>query len=134
MKLFLSILMFFLLSSLVIAAQTEDFEKILEDIDLSELPKVLKFLLGKPLMNVEITDTEEVYGFKIRGNKITDFVEGGIEDPNYIIKLNNETLDIILYADNPMFIAGDLFTGEKIMIEPQKFGSKIKFTILNWFI
>ena len=126
--------MVFLLSSLVFATQSDDFEQTLKDIDLSQLPKVLKFLLGKPMMNVEVTDTNQTYGFKINGNKITDFVEGGIDSPNYIIKLDNSAINEILYADDPMNKAGDLFSENKIIIEPQTVGGKIKFKILGWFI
>ena len=134
MKKILCFLMVFLLSSLVLATQSEDFEETLKDIDLSELPKVLKFLLGKPKMNVEVTDTNETYGFKVNKNKITDFIEGSIDSPNYLIKLDNSTLDQILYADNPLSLSGDLYSEGSIVIEPQTIGGKIKFKIISWFI
>ena len=130
----ITLLLILLLIPFAYANEAEDVEGILDKVDLSELPGTLKFLLGKPLINIEITDTETVYGFKIDGEIITDFVNKGVEKPNYLIKLDNSTLNELLYADDPMNKATDFYSEGDIVIEPKTFGSKIKFKIASWFM
>ena len=107
----------------------------LDKIDLGKAPKALRFILGKPKINVEING--EVYGFKIAGNKITDFVEGGLEKPHYIVFISEDALDEIAAADDFAAKAEELYLTGKIKIEPQRTGAKIKFwfakKMVKWF-
>lgn len=105
----------------------------LDKIDLSQAPKALKFLLGKPKMNIVIANldgTESTYGFKIGGNKITDFKAGGLEKPHYIITISEESILEIAFAEDPGAKATELYLSEEIAVKPQTLGSKIKY----WFV
>ncbi|MEE9525096.1 MAG: hypothetical protein V3V78_00635 [Candidatus Woesearchaeota archaeon] len=125
-----------LLCSFIVYAEEVDFEldeigslikENIDSIDLSGAPKMLKWVLGKPKINVEINGY--TYGFKITGNKIGEFTEGGLEKPHYIIKISETVLRDIANSEDPMSAVGEAYKNGDITVEPQKLGSKIKF----WF-
>ena len=109
----------------------------LDKIDLSKAPGTLKFLLGKPRMNVELTlNSGKVltYGFRINKEKITDFAPGGVEKPAYIVKLNEATLNKLINADDVGGKAAELYETGEIIIEPVKIIAKIKFGLAKFFM
>ena len=109
----------------------------LDKIDLSQAPKALKFLLGKPKINIVLANldgTESTYGFKIGGNKITDFKVGGLDKPHYIIRISEETIVNIVESEDPAGMATESYKNGDIVIEPQRFGSKIKFWFASKFL
>ncbi len=113
------------------AARSKLIQENLDEVNLEQLPKTLKFLLGKPKINIEVNG--EVYGFKITGNKIEDFIEGGIKNPHYIIFIPEETLEEIVASDNIVGTVEAAYLDGKITIEPQSPGAKIKFWFINLF-
>ena len=116
----------------------EDLEKQirenLDNINLEDVPGTLKFLLGKPRINIEIKNNDtskDIYGFRIAKSKIQDFKPGGLENPHYIIIIPKKSLDDIINAEDPMAKAEELYLSKDIIIEPQKFGAKIKYWFMN---
>ena len=69
----------------------------------------------------------------IKENKIQEFRRGTIEDPAYIVKVNEETINKILESPNPLRDVQKLYLQGEIVVEPQKFTSKIKFKIAKLF-
>ncbi|MBR9691317.1 hypothetical protein GOV06_00880 [Candidatus Woesearchaeota archaeon] len=104
----------------------------LDDIDLEEAPKILKFILGKPKINIEVNGN--VYGFKIAGNQIKDFVEGGLDNPHYKIFISENALSEITNAEDRSAKIEELYINGDIKIEPQRIGAKIKFWLAKRFI
>ena len=108
----------------------------LDKINLNEAPGVLRFILGKPKVNVEVNGA--VYGFKIVGKRVKDFVEGGLDKPHYIIRLSEESVNEITESEDIMGKIEELYLNGEIVVEPQRVGAKIKFWFLEkfmgWFI
>ena len=107
----------------------------LDKVNLSEVPGILRFILGKPKINIEVDG--QVYGFKIAGEKIQDFVEGGLENPNYLIILPEEALDEIIASGDVIGKVTELYKEGVIVVKPQTIGAKIKFwfakNLSGWF-
>jgi hypothetical protein len=140
-KVIVLLLVFVLISSFVHgqAGVPKELKQNIENIDLENLPGILRFILGKNKINVEIDDDGEksVFGFKIAGNQVKDFEEGGLDNPHYIIKTSMDAVGEVLNSEDPLNTAGGLYESGDIVIEPQKVGSKIKFWFLEklvgWF-
>jgi hypothetical protein len=116
--------------------KTEIIKNNLDKIDLGKAPGALRFLLGKPKINIEVKNidgTTDIYGFKIAGNKIQEFVEGGLDKPHYIIKMPVEAIQEIAGAENSVAKIGELYNSGTIVIEPQSTGAKIKFWLAKKF-
>ena len=142
MKKILLILAILLLSFSLVNAQKDQIdeyssllEQNLDQIDLTETPGIFKFLLGKPKIDFHLNLKDEtlIYGFQIKENKIQEFRRGTIENPDYIISADEETINKILESKNPMKDVQKLYLQKKIKIEPQKFTSKAKFKIAQLF-
>jgi hypothetical protein len=125
-----------LMLSCVVYAVESDFEmeevgglikENLDNIDLGNAPKILKFVLGKPKINIEVNGY--VYGFKIAGNSIKEFTEGGLEKPHYKIFVAEDVLRELVDSEDPAAAVGEAYKNGDIKIEPQRMGAKIKF----WF-
>jgi hypothetical protein len=104
----------------------------LDKVDLSDAPRALRFVLGKPKVNIEVNG--DVYGFKLAGNKVKDFVVGGIENPHYLIKIPPESIEKIVASEDPASTVGELYLAGEIVVEPQRLGAKIKFWIAKKFM
>jgi len=133
------VLAFLLISSVSYAFESiseEEIRDIVQQVDLNSLPAVVKFILGKPKINIEVSDNEitETYGFIIVNNEVVDFNVGGIENPNYLIKVNYDVMEDIVNADNPMVKVEEYYLSKDMVIEPQTLGSKILFGIAKLFI
>ncbi|MBW2997097.1 hypothetical protein KY349_02015 [Candidatus Woesearchaeota archaeon] len=117
------------------AERSETIKNNLDEVNLDQVPGMLKFLLGKPKINIEVNG--EVYGFKIAGNRIKDFVEGGIKNPHYIIFIPEDVLNEVVNSDDIPGAVEDAYSSGRITIEPQMTGAKIKFwfaeRLLDWF-
>ena len=104
----------------------------LDNIDLGKLPKMLRFVLGKPKINVEVNGY--VYGFKIAGNTIKEFTEGGLEKPHYKVFVAENILRELVDSEDPSSAVGEAYKNGDITIEPQRVGAKIKFWIAKKFM
>ncbi|MBW2963641.1 hypothetical protein KY306_02615 [Candidatus Woesearchaeota archaeon] len=114
------------------AQRSQLIQENLDQVNLEDLPGALKFLLGKPKINIQVNG--ETYGFKITGNKIEDFIEGGLDKPHYIVYIPEEVLEEIVNSDNIVNTVETAYLEGKITIEPQTVGAKIKFWLANLFI
>ncbi len=108
-----------------------EIEEHLDDVDLSELPKVLKFILGKPRINIDVDG--EVYGFVVAGNRVKDFVKGGLKDPNYVVYLSEEELEEIINSEDISTKLGEMYTKDLIKIEAKNYGGKVKYYLARKF-
>ncbi|MBW3015784.1 hypothetical protein KY330_05145 [Candidatus Woesearchaeota archaeon] len=108
----------------------------LEKIDLSTAPKSLKFILGKPKVNIIIKENGDfaVYGFEVTGERITGFAEGGIEKPNYEITVSKDALTKLINSKDPATTLEELYLDGKVTVEAKTFGSKIKLWIAKMFM
>ena len=65
------------------------------------------------------------------------FTTGGIEDPQYIIELTEASVKEIGSSEDPFAKISELYQQGEITIQPQTFGSKLKFGLVNklmkWF-
>lgn len=144
-----SLLLIVLVASMVIAAQPanlDDFKELrqeqkkiviaqlikdnLNQVDLSELPGTLRFILGKPRINIVMKNkdgSEFVYGFRIMKENIEEFKEGGLEKPNYLITIKEEHVFGIIGSDDYAGEIQQLYLDGDMTVEPQTFGSKVKF-------
>jgi hypothetical protein len=135
-------LMTMLLAMITIAqeekAQENTIESVLSEIDLTNLPGSVKFILGKPNINVNVIDVEskikQTYGFKIGENKIKEFKDEAIDNPNFIIALKEDVFDNVVNSVDPMKEIKELYANKDISIEAVTLGSKIKLAIVNFFI
>ena len=140
-KVIVLFLVFVLISSFVNGqvGVPKELKQNIENINLENLPGILRFVLGKNKINVEIDDEGEksVFGFKIAGNQVKDFTEGGLDNPHYIIKTSMDSVQEVLNSNDPLNTAGELYEQGDIVIEPQQVGAKIKFWFLgklvDWF-
>lgn len=139
-RFFIGLLLIFVVVTSLVYAQGNERAKLiknnLDKINLEEAPGVLRFLLGKPKINIEVNG--DVYGFKIAGNRVKDFVEGGLDKPHYIIRLSEESVNEIVNSEDIMGKIEELYLNGEIIVEPQRVGAKIKFWFFNklkgWFI
>ncbi len=103
-----------------------------EDVDLSGIPTVFRFLLGEPEINVQVNmidGTENVYGFVIEDDRITGFNQGGYEDASYIIIVDEEDLLELGESGDPEGDIEELYDSGEIVIEPQTFFGNV----VGWF-
>ena len=110
--------------------RSERIQATLDRINLSDTPG--RFILGNPKINMEVLEQDgsiSVYGFRIKGDKAGEYVEGGHEKPHYIATLTAETLDVILDAEEPEPVMGELHEAGEIELEPQTVGAKMR----SWF-
>ncbi|MBW2996021.1 hypothetical protein KY332_01840 [Candidatus Woesearchaeota archaeon] len=104
----------------------------LDSIDLGKAPKALKWVLGKPKINIEVNG--HVYGFKIAGNTIKEFTEGGLDNPHYKIFIAENVLRDIFDSEDPASAVGEAYKNGDIKVEPQRLGAKIKFWVAKKFM
>lgn len=112
----------------------------LDEFDLSQAPSVLKFVLGKPKINVIVEmANEDIYkfGFVVVDDKIADFVEEGHEQPNYSVIITENTLLWIANSENSQQAASDAYIDGYIVVTAHSFGSKVKLGVFGklykWF-
>jgi hypothetical protein len=112
----------------------------LDQVDLSQAPSVLKFVLGKPKINtiVEMVDGEVYkFGFVVVDDEIADFVDDGHEEPNYSVIITEQTLLWIANSEDPQQAASDAYIDEFIVVKAHSFGSKVKLSVFGklykWF-
>ncbi|MFC1691203.1 hypothetical protein ACFL0W_03395 [Nanoarchaeota archaeon] len=108
----------------------------LDNVDLENVPKVVRFILGKPKINIELKlndGSTKTFGFKIAGNRIKDFQPGGLDKPHYIIEIKENSLKKIIASKDPAAKTGELYETGEIEIKPQKVGSKVKYFVANKF-
>lgn len=112
----------------------------LDKVDLSQTPKALRFVLGKPKINIVVKmnkGEDYVFGFLIRDNKVQGFQENGLEKPNYTITTSEDVLVKIAKSEDQNKAATDAFNNGEITVKANKFFSKVKLGIakklFGWF-
>ncbi len=119
---------------------SENMDSIIEEnvnqIDLGELPWIVKFLVGKPEFNIIIkmnSNEKKVYGLKVNEERKVDLNLEGYEKPDYIVHIDEDSLIEIGLAEDSEEKVNELYNSGKIVIEPQKFKGKFLFKIASWF-
>ncbi|RMF54975.1 hypothetical protein D6745_03505 [Candidatus Woesearchaeota archaeon] len=122
-----------LFTGLAIADDLEDTIKgNLNKIDLSQAPGIFRFLLGSPKVNLEVTRENgsiSVFGFVIKNSAVQEFKAGGVEKPDYIIKIHEKHM-----TEKALNTLPELYSSGEIQIVPKTFFSKIKLRIVKLFI
>jgi hypothetical protein len=101
----------------------------LDVISMENAPGVLRFLLGKPYANLLVD--EYVFGFAVEDGAVAGFYEHGLEDPNYLILMTEDSLDKIIDGAD----AGEMYQTGEIIVQAETIGAKIKLwfaNIWNW--
>jgi len=112
----------------------------LDKVNLSQVPGVLRFVLGKPKINVVVKmnkGEDYVFGFLIRDNKVQGFQENGLDKPNYTITTSEDVLVKIANSEDQNKAATDAFNNGEITLKANKFFSKVKLGVakrlFKWF-
>ncbi|MBT4540830.1 hypothetical protein HOC35_04925 [Candidatus Woesearchaeota archaeon] len=112
----------------------------LDEVDLSQAPGVLKFVLGKPKINTVIEmNNDEIYtfGFLVADDEITDFIEEGHEEPNYTVTITENTLIWIANSEDPNQAATDAYKEGYIVVTAHSIVNKVKLGVVGklfkWF-
>jgi uncharacterized protein YcgL (UPF0745 family) len=112
----------------------------LDKVNLSQVPGVLRFVLGKPKINVVVKmnkGEDYVFGFLIRDNKVQGFQENGLDKPNYTITTSEDVLVKIANSEDQNKAATDAFNNGEITVKANKFFSKVKLGVakrlFKWF-
>lgn len=139
-KLLALLISMIIMSSMACAITADEIENNLDNVDLSKIPGSLKFILGKPYINLELADensTASTYGFKLAKENIEEFKDGGYEKPSYLVKTSEEVFNEIFEADDETAKIQELYNNGRIEIIPQKFFARLKMGIaeklLAWF-
>lgn len=98
-----------------------------------QVPGLIVALVGGERINLHITAQEEtvIYGFVLKGAKIKDYQEGGIEDPTLEVFTSMETIDAIRTAENPQKRAVRALNSDEITYRTTGIVNRIKFGVMT---
>lgn len=100
---------------------------------IGEISRTTSFLIGGADIEIIVEgENNLLFDVELTKGNVTDFVkdEGKIS-PNYIIRIDNENAKDVLLSTNPRAMIIEAYKNDKLKIEPQTFGAKIKYFFVD---
>lgn len=101
-----------------------------------QLPGLVRSIIANQRINVEISsDTETItYGVVFQGVQVTDWAEGGVNDPTLTVTTSVTTIEAIGQAENPRQRAVQAFKTGEIQYRAVGVWNQLKFGVLSALI
>ena len=111
---------------------TEEIEENLDEVNQGideTLPDRMKSLLFGDDINFQVDNT--TIGIETNSSGITGVEEGGLENPDLEISMDEDTIQRIMESDNPGEEFTEAYTGEGIDVQAYSFRNKVIFGVVN---
>jgi len=105
----------------------------LDKVDVSDMPGPMRFILGKPRVNIQIEGSDALYGFYLQDDKPV-YVSGGLDDPHYLVEVSEKAIIEASKADDVSDKIGELFKQSEIKVTGRRLMSKVKLGVATMFM